>query len=222
MKHQKSALTRSTHVVSPETRRRDLLGDTAVGQTYPIMWIDGVGGFLLIESEEMLIGQAVPNSSVAIPIVGDLSRQAAAIRRTGGDYLLQALQPMHLNAIPVERPQLLNSGDLLQFGNRVKLKFHKPSPLSSTARLTMESLNRFKPTVDGVLMLADSCIIGPNPSSHVHCPDWTTEILLFRKGAQWVFRVMEEVDVNGSPAEGHIPLQPGLRIRGEEFSLSIE
>jgi hypothetical protein len=86
----------------------------------------------------------------------------------------------------------------------------------------MESLNRFKPAVDGILLLADSCIIGPNPSSHIHCPGWDTEVLLFKKADRWVFRVMEPVDVDGREVQGHIELSSGLRVRGEAFSFSVE
>lgn len=222
MKHQQSALTRSTQVVTRESRQKDLLRESSPGKQQRILWIDGIGGFQLIEVDEALLGQAIPGSPVDIAIVGDLSRQAAAIRRSSGDYLLQPLQTMTLNGEAVDRPQLLSHGDVLQLGKCVKLGFHKPSPLSASARLSMHSLNRFKPNVDGVLLLADSCIIGPNPSSHVHCPNWKSELLLFRRGDGWVFRSLDEVDVNGVATQGHIPMEPGMRIGGEDFSLSIE
>ena len=222
MKHHQRALTRSTQAVTRETRHKELLCETSPGARQRVLWIDGVGGFQLIEAEEALLGQAIPGSPVDIAVVGDLSRRAAAIRRSAGDYLLQPLQAMTLNGKIVDRPQLLADGDELQLGKCVKLGFHKPSPLSATARLSMLSLNRFKPSVDSVLLLADSCIIGPNPSSHVHCPNWKNELLLFRKGEGWVFRTLDEVEVNGVLTQGQIPMEPGMRIGGEDFSLSIE
>lgn len=221
MKPDHNALTKSTQAITPQSLKRDLL-DESSEQPNRVMWIDGVGGYLLVEADEAIIGQALPTAKVDIAIVGDISRQAAAIRRSGGDYLLQPLEPSALNGAEVSRPQLLSTGDEMQLGKCVKLRFHKPSPLSSSARLSMISLNRFKPNVDGVLLLADSCILGPSAASHVHCPEWKGELLLFRKGKQWVFRTLDLVTVNGEDAQGEIPLQPGMRMQGEDFSLSIE
>ncbi len=222
MKEQRTALTQSTQAVTRETRTRDLLAETSPGQQRRILWIDGVGGFLLVEKDEVLIGQAASGGSVDIAVVGDLSREAAAIRRVEGDYLLQPLQPTLVNGLPVDRAQLLTDETLIQLGKRVKIRFSRPSPLSATARLDMESLNRFKPHVDGILLLSDSCILGPNPGSHVMCPTWSNELLLFRHRSGWFFRSMVEVNVNGEPTQGQIPLVAGMRMDGEDFSLSIE
>lgn len=222
MKRQHTALTRSTQAVTRETRTKDLLAETNTGVKHRILWVDGVGGYLLVDSEEVVIGQAVGSSTAAITIVGDLSRQAAAIRRTESDYLLQPLQPTLLDGVSVDRPQLLTDDSAIQLGPRVKLRFQKPSPLSATARLELASTNRFKPNVDGVLLLADSCILGPNAGSHVVCPSWSQELLLFRHGDEWYFRTLDEVTVNGELDKGQILLREGLRMQGEDFSLSVE
>ncbi|MCR9291500.1 MAG: FHA domain-containing protein [bacterium] len=222
MKEQHSALTRSTQAASQSATARGLLGESSVGQPKRILWIDGVGGYLLIDKEEVVIGQANSSSAADIRIVGDVSRQAAAIRRSAGDYLLQPLQPTMVNGVAIDRPLLLNDQDEIRLGERVRVKFAKPNPLSGTASLSMESLHRFKPHVDGVLLMSDSCIIGPNTGSHVMCPTWTSELLLFRHSNDWFFRSLEEVEVDGVPLKGQIPMVAGMRMRGEDFSLSIE
>ncbi|MEZ6135586.1 MAG: hypothetical protein R3C53_11820 [Pirellulaceae bacterium] len=231
MKQQHSALTHSTQAHTPRTvdtgadatsETRRLLAESSVGNRRRILWIDGIGGFLLVDRPEIVLGQATSGSPVDVAIVGDLSRQACVLRQAEGDTLLQPLQEMHLNGRVVERPQLLRSGAELQFGRRVKLKFTQPNPLSATARLDMLSLNRFKPHVDGVLLLRDSCVLGPASNSHVVCPDWKTELLLFKHLDQWHFRTLDEVDVNGETCRGQVPLVAGMRMRGEDFSLSVE
>lgn len=222
MKEQHTALTRSTQAVARDTSRQDLLAESSAGTQRRVMWIDGVGGFLLVDRDEVLIGQAIPGTSVDVGIVGDLSRQAAALRRSEGDYLLQPLQAMLLDGRPVERPQLLHHDAVLQLGQRVKMKFTQPSPLSATAKLEMLSVNRFKPNVDGVLLLSDACILGPKSGSHVVCPHWSHELLLCRHGESWFFRSLVEVNVDGKPMKGQIPMVRGMRMDGEDFSLSIE
>ncbi len=225
MKHY-SALTRSTQAANIQAQAgigkntKQMLSDTA-SRPQRILWIDGVGGFLCCDQDEILIGQAIGGSVADLGIVGDLSRQAAAIRRSGSDYLLQPLQAMCLNDSPVERAQILANKAVLQLG-RVRVGFSKPNPLSATARLDLLSLNKWKPNVDGVLLLADSCVIGPNPGSHVKCTAWKNELLMFRHGEGWCFRTLAEVDVNGKKTQGQIPITAGMRIRGEDFSLSVE
>ena len=159
-----------------------------------------------------------------VAIVGDLSRQACAFRRSAGDYLLQPLQhaSITLDGCKIDRPQLLRNQSLIEIGKRVKLRFNKPSALSASARLDLVSLNRFKPHVDGVLLLADSLIIGPSPHSHVVCPGWKSDLLLFRHDDQWTFRTLEEVEVDGQRVQGQIAMRGGMRMRGEDFSLSVE
>lgn len=223
MKWKHSALTKSTQAVtSRETKATELLAESSAGNRRRILWIDGVGGFLLVDRDEVVVGQAVPGSPVDVAIVGDLSRQAAALRRSAGDYLLQPLQATQLGGRSVDRPQLLRDGDQIQFGGSVKLRFSKPSPLSASARLDLASFHRFKPSVDAVLLLADSCILGPSRGSHVVCPGWTSELLLVRQADAWHFRTTQELDANGRKMTGQIPMVAGMRLRGEEFSLSIE
>lgn len=189
----------------------------------PILWIDGVGGYLLVDRGEVRLGQAVSGNSVDIGIVADISRQAAVLRRLESDYLLQPLQlPTRLNGNLVDRAQLLTGQDLIQLGERVRLKFTRPNPLSATACLQLPGCGRFQPHVDGVLLLAESCILGPRPGSHIVCSQWQSELMLLRRSTAWYFRTSEELEVNGRGQTGLIPVVTGLRIRGNDFSLSIE
>lgn len=187
-----------------------------------ILWIDGVGGYLLLDRDELLIGQAVAGGRQDIGLVGDLSRQAAVLKRTQADYVIQPLQETLVDGRPITGPHLLNSGASLGWGPRVRLKFTKPHPLSCSARLDLASHHRFQPRVDGVILLADSCILGPSPSCHVYCPDWSQDLLMFRSSHQWYFRAMQEVEVNGVRRTGQIPLSSGIQVRGSDFSFSWE
>lgn len=189
----------------------------------PILWIDGVGGYLLVDRGEVRLGQAVSGNPVDVGIVADISRQAAVLRRLESDYLLQPLQlPTRLNGELVDRAQLLTGQDLIQLGERVRLKFTRSNPLSATACLQLPGCGRFQPHVDGVLLLAESCILGPRAGSHVVCSQWQNELLLLRRGTTWYFRTSEELEVNGRAQTGLIPVVTGMRIRGNDFSLSIE
>ena len=191
-----------------------------------ILWVDGVGGYLLVDRDEVTVGQAIAASSADIGIVGDIRRRAGAIRRSGGDYLLQPLQATQLNGQAIERAQLLSHNDLIQFGERVRLRFTQPHPLSATARLDLLGLGKFHPHVDAVILLADSCLIGRHTNCHVYCPQWNpasnAPLTLVRRSQDWFFNAPQELLVNGAPQRGLIAAVPGLRLCGADFSLSIE
>lgn len=187
-----------------------------------ILWIDGVGGYLLLDRDELLIGQAVAGGHQDIGVVGDLSRQASVLKRLQSDYVIHPLQETLVDGHPITGAYLLTSGSTISWGPRVRMKFTKPHPLSSSARLDLTSQHRFHPRVDGVILMSDSCILGPSRTCHVVCQQWSNDLLMFRSGSQWFFRTLEEVETNGSPTIGQIPLASGLRVRGADFSFSVE
>lgn len=230
MQPKHNALTMSTHAMHGDASDGQKRVDTVASIKHAIMWIDGIGGYLLWDKPELVLGQAFADSHADVGITGDLSRRAAVIRRMGSDYLLQPLQATRLNGQAIDRPQLLRDGSLIELGNSVKLQFRKPNTLSGTARLEMVSIHRWKPNVDAILLLADCCMIGPRAGSHVPCSDWRNEVLLVQKPGgsapapynNWQLRIAEEVLVNGEKLRGQFAIGPETHIRGEDFSLSFE
>ena len=81
---------------------------------------------------------------------------------------------------PVDATELLGDGSRIEIGPGVKLQMRRAHPLSLTARLDFLSRHRTQPPADAVLLLADSCVLGPKPHSHVVCRDWSREVILFR------------------------------------------
>lgn len=193
-----------------------------------VLWIDGIGGFLMCDKPEILLGQAAPGNEVDLPIVGDLSRRAASIRRSGEDHLLQPLHSpigsfISLDGVSVDRASLLRNGMKIQIGDRVLLQYRRPSRLSGSARLDLISHHRWQPHVDGVLLLADSCLIGPSNNSHIVCPQWSQDVVLFRSGDDWYCRNSDDSLVtNDHRHDGPVKLTPGVRISGNDFSMCLE
>ena len=57
---------------------RSVEGDTGVPQySNPrcILWVDAVGGYLVCLGDEIVLGQAIPGTTVDVPILADLSRR---------------------------------------------------------------------------------------------------------------------------------------------------
>jgi hypothetical protein len=187
-----------------------------------LLWVDAVGGFLVCTGDEVVIGQPVSGHEVDIPIRGDLSRRHAVIHRDREGYLIEPIREVTLNGKPVERTASLRDGDRLMLGESVAMRFRRPHPLSHSARLEPLSYHRTQPATDGVLLLADSCILGPAAANHVVCPDWPNDIVVFRQGASLGCRSPKPFKVDGAIHQGRAPLGERAQVAGEGFSFSIE
>jgi hypothetical protein len=83
---------------------------------------------------------------------------------------------------------------------------------------------RWQPLLSAALLMGESCVLGPESNSHVICPDWTTKVVLFRNGKEWMCRVSEQanIQIDGKPIRAPFPLVQGQRIRGDEISMTLE
>ena len=205
-----------------------------------MLWVDGVGGFLICPADEVTVGQPVGCSAVDIPILGDISSRHARIRRDGEGYLIEAIRDVQVDRRPVDRVALLSDGSQITLGkgkgkgteNGVRLGFRRPHTLSATARLDLLSGHRTEPPADAILLMADSCILGPGPHSHVVCHDWTHEVIVYRHGRELFCRTRGSgrpptlqtlpLEIDGRLCTGQGRLTRSSRITGKGFSLTLE
>ena len=186
-----------------------------------VAWIDEVGGFLICLGEEVMLGQ--PSSGGAdIPFLADLSRQHATIRREGESYVLTPIHHASLDGQTLVGPSVLNDGSLIELGGSVRLKFRRPHALSATAVLTIESHHKTDPAVDAIVLMSESCILGPQASSHIRCRNWANDLVLFRRGNDLQFRTSANAEMDGEPAQNGTTLASTCQVAGEDFSLSFE
>jgi hypothetical protein len=191
-----------------------------------LLWIDAVGGFLVCPGEEVTVGQALPENRVDIPILADISRQHFRLRRQAGAYLVVPTHSVRLGGKTLRDKTLLSHGDELEFGSGVRLRFLQPHALSSTARLELVSGHRTQPPCDGVLLFAESCILGPHFRNHVYCRDWSGVVVIlrqiFRQDQRLYCRATPPLEIDGQLVHGRGRLTPNSRICGGDFSMSLE
>ncbi|MCO6044967.1 FHA domain-containing protein [Aeoliella sp. ICT_H6.2] len=199
--------------------------DTMSGSQEPnrfMLWVDAVGGFLVCLDDEVVLGQPTPGSAVAVPLCADLSRRHAVIRRHQGGYTLDPLGEVKVDGRLLTGPMVLGNRHEIELGSAVRLEFTRPHALSATARLTPLSGHRTEPRADAVLLMADSCLLGPKSHSHIACRRWQGDVMLFRQAGRLHCRSTMEMTVDGSQADGPTPLESGARLEGEEFAISLE
>ncbi|PHS18745.1 MAG: hypothetical protein COA78_01805 [Blastopirellula sp.] len=193
----------------------------SVAESFQI-WIDGVGGYRLLLADQVMIGQAVPHSGVDVPILADLSRRHAWIRRVGSDYVLDPLSPTSIGKQVATQPTVLRDNNTIGLGRNVGLRFRKQHPLSSSAVLTMISRQRMEPACDAVVLMGESCILGPNTRNHIVCPKWQEDVVLFKKNGILQVKVKQNYLIQGRPVTGIQEIKESTSVQGEDFSFFLE
>jgi len=187
-----------------------------------MLWVDGVGGYWVCLGDSATLGQPVPGADVDVPILGDISSRHATIRRDGEGYVIEAIRKVLLDGRPLSKAATLCDGSRIQLGDRVRLRFRRPHALSATARLEFESRHRTQPSADAVLLMAESCVLGPKPHSHVVCRDWRQDVILYRHDEELYCRAPAGFRVDGVACHGRSGITRSSRIDGEDFSFSLE
>ena len=187
-----------------------------------MLWVDLVGGFRVCLADRVTVGQPVAGSRVDVPILGDISSRHARVQRDGEGYLIEAYRDVRVDGHKIERTGTLVDGSRVELGEGVRLRFRRPHALSATARLDFLSNHRTQPSADAVLLMAESCILGPRPHCHVVCPDWPHEVILYRSEDQLLCRAPGTLVIDGVAYKGRGPLSKNSRVEGEGFSLTLE
>ena len=117
---------------------------------------------------------------------------------------------------------LLSDGDEIELGSNVRLRFRQPHALSASARLEFASRHRTQPSADAVLLMAESCVLGPNWQNHVVCRDWSDDVVLFRQDDALYCRSMDAIEIDGELFDGKGKVTRNARIAGEDFAMSLE
>lgn len=188
-----------------------------------VLWVDAVGGFLLTPADEVTLGQARPDKPADIMIQADISGRHACIRREGEDYLVQPLAVVYVNGQPIVKVKPLEDGDIIGLGTSVQARFRKPHPLSNTAVLEIVSGQRLEPAVDGVILMGETCLLGPHSNHHVSCIHWDDKLVLSAADSQGLrFRASQRVAIDGRDVGDKGEIAWGSRMSGTNFAITFE
>ena len=186
-----------------------------------LLWVDGVGGFLVCLGSRVTIGQATPDAFVDVPVFADISRVHAAISRDAEGYLFEATRTSQVNGQTAEKA-LLRGGDRVTLGTTCVLQFTQPVPVSATARLDLTSGQRMPLAIDAVFLMADTLVLGPGPQAHVIIPDLSSPVVLFRNKDGLGVRHAGKMQVDGQPCQNRGTLGAAARVTGDDFTFAVE
>jgi hypothetical protein len=206
-------------VAAPPEAERDTARDEALVPRF-FLWIDGVGGYLICLGNRLTFGHAALDARVDVPLVADVSRLHATLTRDGEGYVLEAVRPIQVNGQSMTRA-LLQSGDRVTLGTSCQFQFHLPVPGSTTARVELVSGHRLPLAVEGVLLMADTLVLGPG-KAHVSVPDLKDPVVLFRHKDGLGVRHDGALRVNGRKSPGRTLLNGQTVVNGEDIAFAIE
>lgn len=186
-----------------------------------LLWVDGVGGYLVCLGERVILGQAAPDACADVPLFADISRAHATLSRDAEGYLLEAARTATVNGHPVDRA-LLKPGDRVTLGGTCELRFSQPVPVSATAQIEVISGHRLAMAVDKIFLMADTLVLGPSAQSHVVLPDIRQAVVLYRNRDGLGVRYAGSLTVDGQTCRERGTLGPSSQVTGEDFSFAIE
>ena len=194
-----------------------------VPQSRFMLWIDGVGAYLVCLGSRVTIGGPGGHTDAAdICLLANLSRQHTTLIRSQEGYLLESHSAVRVADRAVEERTHLNNGYEIELGSNVKLRFRLPTVLSATATLEFLSDHRPSQSVDGVILMEDTCLLGPGREKHVQCPHWSDTVVLFRRNSQFCCKSQSNLFIDGKLMREGTPLASGDVITGPDFRFRVE
>ncbi|MFM8272338.1 MAG: FHA domain-containing protein, partial [Gemmata sp.] len=186
-----------------------------------LLWVDGVGGYLVCLSNRVTFGQATADGPVDVPLFADVSRTHAELTRDAEGYVIESGRGIRVNGTETNRT-VLDGGDRVTLGSSCQFVFHKPVALSSSARLELTSGHRLPVSVEAVLLMGNELILGPEPDSHI--PLKVPEpVLIYRSREGLSVRVPDTkftIDDQSCADRALLPL-PGV-VSCDAFTFAVE
>jgi len=186
-----------------------------------LLWIDGVGGYLICLKSRLTIGKAGSETAPDLGLLADVSRHHATIQRDAEGYFFEGVRKVALNGQPLEKA-FLRSGDRLTLGTACQLLFTLPVPLSASARLDLVSGQRWLHPVHAVLMMAETLVFGPGPQAHVIVDELKQPLILFRPREGLAIRYGGNLTIAGRPHKERGLVFPGAHVTTDAFSFALE
>ncbi|MEM7235254.1 MAG: hypothetical protein AAF517_23950, partial [Planctomycetota bacterium] len=191
-----------------------------------LLWVDGIGTFLVLRSERVGIGRAGSSAQPDIELPADLEGVHAQILRVDHDYFLVAHGPVTVRGSAVNR-HLLGDRDEFVLSKRSRLRFHLPSGLSTTAMIDLGS-QRLEGDVRRVILLDGHLIFGSGDTQekvacHLNVPKLKDRIILSFENDQFYCRTQADVTVGGKShsADDAIPFDEQVQAGELAFTLTI-
>ena len=175
------------------------------------LWIDGCGGYLLLPGNRWTVGGIDPQSAPDVCVRADWPRRAGVIDRDGADYFWQSESSTDVSDTT---RQLIISTQVIPISGSAQMTLDCPSPLSSSATLSLRGQHRFDGHVDSVILVNETLLIGPSRDCHIQSIDFPDRSVLVCRAGRWQAKIDTQSDFH--------QLVPGKRITLQSLAMTLE
>ncbi len=187
------------------------------------LWIDGVGAYLMSLKPTFAIGGPTENESAPDWMIwSTLLQKHLDITHTSEGFAIAPLGPLQIAGREVTSPVALRHRTTMALGSSVRIEFTQPHPLSLTAVLKLVSPHRSVQTADAVVLLHDTCLIGPRKAHHITCGEGSPEIRLTPIDGGIRCQADADFSVNDIPSGRESILDETAIVAGEGFRFRLE
>jgi hypothetical protein len=144
------------------------------------LWIHGKGGYLICLKEAVVLGHAGGGRKVDVPLLAPVGAEHVRFWRESEGYWIEPIEPVWVDGHLATGPTWLRDGTHIQLAETVRLRFLLPHPCSMTGCLEFLSPHRTEPRSDAILLMGETCLVGPQPNCHIVCPWLPEPVVLFR------------------------------------------
>ncbi len=170
------------------------------------LWVDGCGGFLLLDGDRWTVGGIDHASSPDICVRADWPRRSGTIIREGADYFWQPFRG--------DTRLLIQFGKSLPTGGTAAMTLTCPSPLSNSAVLSLRGPHRFDGHVDAVILVDQVLLMGPKSDCHIRTTEFPDQIVLMLRQGQWQAKIKDQ--------NTFYPLPAGQRVSVGTLAMTLE
>lgn len=186
------------------------------------LWIDGVGGYLVITDDRVSIGYAGHQASASVPWMADIGRVHCVFQRGGERFTLEAQLPCKVNEVVVDQPMILKGDEEITLGNSCRVLFSLPLQGSLTALVRPLSFHRPTAPVDGVVLMGQTLSLGREAPAHILVPGLAKPVIIFRSRNGLSIRSESPLIVAGKKVTGPHPIPEEASVIAGSISFSIE
>jgi hypothetical protein len=209
-----------THSKHPSPMQDVAADDGTIPRRF-VLWVDGVGGYLVCLGQRVGLGQATGQLPVDVPLHADVSRLHAEITRDAEGYSLESGREVLVNGNATTRTALCH-GDRVTLGATCQFHFQQPVPISPTASLALVSGHRLPLAVDAVLLMAEYIILGPTAPVHVLVPGARSNIVISRSKTGLALKYPGAFKIDQQSHRDRAPLPLPCSVSSDTFSFALE
>jgi tetratricopeptide (TPR) repeat protein len=185
-----------------------------------LLLVDGSGNYLLLLDEHISVGNQA--GSASLRLLAPIGSLHAVMVRDREGYVLAACGEVRVDGSLLQGRTTLHDGDRIELARGVVFTFRLPVSFSNTAILVPQDKSYFGRSIDAVVLMAELCVVGPRPDSHIPFGAGEDRWLLSRSQGRFCLRGPGPIYLDQMPAAEEVYFWPPCCVQLPPGNLYVE